>query len=270
MKFTKFELLRYFLCQNRFVWQRLSQEKKDIIFNSNIVHNNIREDYKNPENYQSGLNYYSNEPRDSIYRGKVVLDVMNRYNFESALEIGPGAGFITKSILQSGIKQYTAIDIVEPFLTFCKSAIEKDENIICECDFIHSDICDVKVDKKYDVIFFLSALHHIPNREEFMNSLIPFCHENTIIVSVEPTHYLQRILRIIKNLPKFLSKEFVLYNNYENLSTHHFLTLNEFQSFQNFDVIEYGFGYSKKLPFKFSRYLSNEMYALLKVKSFND
>jgi|SaaInlStandDraft_4_1057021.scaffolds.fasta_scaffold43266_1 hypothetical protein len=60
MKFSKIELIKYFLLQNRYSWSSLSQEQKKIIHNANMVHNNIREDYKNPELYQDGLNYNSN------------------------------------------------------------------------------------------------------------------------------------------------------------------------------------------------------------------
>jgi hypothetical protein len=52
MKFSKIELIKYFLLQNRHSWRGLSQEQKKCIHNANVVHNNIREDYKNPELYQ--------------------------------------------------------------------------------------------------------------------------------------------------------------------------------------------------------------------------
>lgn len=265
MYFSRFELLKYFLLQNRHAWPGLSKKQKDIIFNSNIVHNNIRDDYKNPELYQNGLNYESNIDRETLYRGKVVKKVLSQYNFNSILEIGPGSGFITKTILESHPSRYTAADIVKPFLNYCEKSIAKDKTITSECNFLFGDICTMDITETYDVIFFLSSLHHIPNREDFLNSLIKLCDTETVIILVEPTHYIQRILRIITNLPKFLSNDFVKFNNYENLSTHSFLTLREFQSFNKFQVIDYGFSYSKKLPFKFSKYFSNEMFVALKV-----
>lgn len=264
MSFSKFELVKYFLLQNRHVWSGLTKKQKKIIFNANVLHNNIREDYKNPELYQKGLNYNSSVDRGSLYRGKVVEDILGRYNFESILEIGPGAGFITKTLLGTEPLRYTAVDIVKPFLEYCQKAIANDKSVVTKCDFLHKNISRIPASEKYDVIVFLSSLHHIPDREEFMNTLIKFCHSKTVIISVEPTHYIQRILRNIKNLKKFLNKDFINYNNYENLSTHSFLTLNEFKSFKKFEILEYGFEYSKNLPFKFGRYFSNEMYVLLK------
>ena len=264
MVFSKIELLKYYLLQNRYSWSSLTKEQKNIIYNSNIVHNNIRDDYKNPALYQNGLNYNSNIDRSTVYRGKITKNLLNKYDFKSVLEIGPGAGFITKIILANKPEHYVAVDIVQPFLDFCKNAIADDQDVITKCDFVCGDITDINLKKKFDVIFFLSTLHHIPNRRDFLNKLVPFCHQNTVIISVEPTHYLPRILKLLKRLPTYLSDTYVKYNNYQNLSTHHFLTLNEYKSFDKFQVVEYGFNYSNKIPIKFFGIFSYEMYVVLR------
>jgi 2-polyprenyl-3-methyl-5-hydroxy-6-metoxy-1,4-benzoquinol methylase len=199
-----------------------------------------------------------------LFRGRVAKFILNKYNPKSVLEIGPGAGFITRTILNNNPLHYVAVDIVKPFLDFCQDAISLDKNVSSECDFICGDISNLNLNKKFDIIFFLSTLHHIPDREEFINSLLLYCHKETLIISVEPTHYLLRIRQIINRLALYISNRYVKYNNYQNLSTHHFLTLNEYRSFSKFKVIENGFWFPKKVPAKLhNRYFSTEMYAVL-------
>ena len=85
---------------------------------------------------------------------------------------------------------------------------------------------------KYDRIIFLSSFHHIPNRKFVFDKIDRLLKKNnkSKILFIEPTHYFFRIVQLCK---KFIWT----YKNdkyqflYDNLSTHHFCTLREFQLF---------------------------------------
>ncbi len=276
--FTKIQLIRYFLLQNRYVWKGLNPKQKIIIKKANLVHNNIRDDYADPTKYLNGKTYLSTEVRTSYFRGRMVKNICDKYEFENVLEVGPGAGFYTKTILNSGrVTRYTAIDIVDSFLDYIRKAISSDKtksNI--SCSYLHGDVNMLKNDTRYDAIFILSTLHHIPNREEYLNSLLKFCHNDTLIVCVEPVHYILRLMKLFSRLKLYISDDYVYFNNYQNLSTHSFLTLNEFKSFRNFQVEEFNFGYIEKINNALNikdnknfilKYMSDEIFCVLKPKS---
>lgn len=272
--FSKIQLIKYFFLQNRYSWRGLSSVQKQIILNANLVHNNIREDYSNPEKYLNGQIYQSNVDRNNFFRGRMVNYFCKKHSFNSVLEIGPGGGFYTKNILNSrGVKSYTAVDIVQSFLTYVEREIASDNKKHIKCKYFNGSI---PKDDKYDVIFILSTLHHIPDREDYLNSLADVCHKDTMIVCVEPTHYLIRILKILLKIRLYISKKYISFNNYQNLSTHHFLTLGEFNSFKKYNIEEFNFGFTGKVrkilninqsKNKFLKYFSTEMYVVLKPKS---
>lgn len=267
--FSKWTLFKYFFFQNRYAWKAISEEEQRAILKANIYHNNERMDYKNPDLYQGGKNYNSEEDRTVEYTGQVLDDVLKAYKPESVLEIGPGAGFHTRQIIESPeVKEYTAVDIVKPFLDFLKKNIKSD----IKTTFKLGDIRTMDMDgKKYDLILFLSSLHHIPDREDFVNSLMRFMHKDSKLLFVEPCHYLLRIYKLIRRSPLYLSKKFAHHDNYRNLSTHHHLTIREFMSFKNFEVVDYGYNYVKRFKLKpnknpITKYLSHRMFCLLRLK----
>lgn len=273
VRFSKFQLVKYFLLQNRFSWKVLSKEQKETVLRANVSWNSSRDDYANPKLYQNGKNYKSKIDRSQFFKGRIVDSVLKKYKPKTVLEIGPGSGFFTELILHSeNIQKYCAIDIVDSFLKYLKEAIAADKKAKkVECSFICEDIKNIKADEKYDMIFFLSSLHHIPDREEFLSALLPFCHDDTIIVSMEPVHYFFRILKIIRYLPKFISDKQIYSGNYHNVSTHHFLTLDEYKSFKKFEVVDYNFGFFKKFKIKssknfFLKYFSEEIFVALRPK----
>ena len=65
-------------------------------------------------------------------------------------------------------------------------------------------------------------------------------------LKINPYQYIA--VNIVKSF--YTSKAYVKYNNYQNLSTHHFLTLAEYESSKEFEIIDCGFDLPIKGSYK--------------------
>jgi hypothetical protein len=73
-------------------------------------------------------------------------------------------------------------------------------------------------------------VHHIPNRKEFFEQLKTHLAPGGVIFCFDPSHYLVRWTRLLAAMwtDGYISKKY--YSNRDNLSTHSFCTLGEYQS----------------------------------------
>jgi 2-polyprenyl-3-methyl-5-hydroxy-6-metoxy-1,4-benzoquinol methylase len=165
-------------------------------------------------------------PPESTKEGKLLKHALEEYSPSSVLEFGPGSGFYTKQIFSfPSVEEYHAIDIVQPCLDHVRAEVaSKQDNI--RASFICGDFLKHEFRQKYDLILFMSTLHHIPNRFEYLEKCSRLLSDRGVVVVIEPMHNIVRILQLIwRFCKKYHKKSF--WHNRENLSTHHFITMLE-------------------------------------------
>ena len=225
-------VFRYLITRNDIVWQRLSDEEKQLIFKANRDSNNAH--YANPEEYgnlriEGGQVFDSPVDRLSLTQGKILQELLSDSNPSSVLEIGPGSGFYTRLICEyETVCHYTAVDIVRPFLDYLGPRLQKlvEGQQLDAYHLIHDDFMQIELEP-VDLIVMLSAVHHIPNRVELFQKLSVCLKENGCIVCLEPAHYLSRMLHLTyRYLKRYHKKEF--WSDYRNLGTHAYCTYEEF------------------------------------------
>ena len=218
----------YFLLQNRFVWKCLNNEEKNEIKLINENYNNKRSDY-NPQNYQLGKSW-DDASNFNDYRGWIdfIKENISKKKIVNLCEIGPGSGYYTREIIRlAKPNKYSCVEINSQFREYLQDKISKiveKENLIISKDIDHLN----KINCKYDMIIFLSSLHHIPDREKIFENLSKITEKGSKILFVEPTHYIPRIVNLLKKyIKRYRKKSF--WEDRKNLSTHHFCTEKEFK-----------------------------------------
>jgi ubiquinone/menaquinone biosynthesis C-methylase UbiE len=235
----------YYFAPAHVVWKHLSNDLKKDIKIINYQVNNFRPDYYDPLQYQNGNNILSVDDRLSTWKGKQILMYLHRNNPKRVLEIGPGSGYFTKLIVEhDSIEEYHATDINLSFLGHVEDNLSQYRIKTKFGDKLN----DFK-DNYYDSIILLSCLHHIPDRSDYINKLVQKLQEGGSLFFVEPTHYLPRwihLLNKILNINGYCSNKYL--SNFENLSTHHMLTLGEIKYFSKengLNISEFHFNYGK-------------------------
>lgn len=232
---SKIGILRYLFLRNDKVWKRLSHEDKLLVLKANRLHNTERPDYANPELYgksrlAGGENWSSSENRLELKRGIILSQVLENVKPEKVLEVGPGAGFYTRYICERDcVKEYVGLDIGKVFLDYLEPHLKRivknkpgfSFRLICD------DFSNLNYHNHFDLIVFLSTVHHIPNRVELFTKVSQFLKGEGAVLCIEPAHYFPRKLTLIRRLPRYLRKSF--YSKDENLSTHHMCAFEEFK-----------------------------------------
>ena len=232
---NKVGLYLYLLLPIRFSWFLINEYEKKRILENDYRYNNSRDDYR-PQDYQEGMSWDKFSIKND-YRGWMSsIDTFLGPNKSlSVLEIGPGSGFYSRYICEhNSVGHYSFYEINEGFSIYLKKKLK----FVNKKFFTYSEI-DIKKPTvsqntkfKYDRIIFLSSFHHMPNRKFVFDKIDCLLKKNkkSKILFIEPTHYFFRIVQLCK---KFIWT----YRNakyqflYDNLSTHHFCTLKEFQLF---------------------------------------
>jgi SAM-dependent methyltransferase len=220
-----FGIVLYFLLPNHIVWRMLSEEEKQIVLQSCCIHNNVH--YRRPEDYDA--EHLRAENPERTKEGAILLESLKRWTPSSVLEIGPGNGFYTRLILkQPALKRYLGIDIVRPFVEYIK------ENVLgghpdLKAAVVCGSLLEHPFEGTFDLILFVSSLHHIPDREAYFKKCAVLLNPGGRVVVIEPKHGVWRISQILRKLIKTHSKR-EYWMNRDNLGTHHFLTLSEARS----------------------------------------
>lgn len=221
----------YYILPSHISYQFLNQEDKSKIDKANYDHNNFRSDYFDPNKYQGGMSWHSNDLfKKSDYRGYLnYLEKVLKSNPKNILEIGLGTGFYTKNLVfNPSTEYYCGIDINHNFITFMKK-IFKDEkkSLNINYELIQGDISKMNMsNKKYDLIVFLSSFHHLFHRKLIIDKLHKLSNQNGLIIMIEPTHYIPRLVKIlVKGFGKYFKKKYWKENN--NLAIHHMVSINE-------------------------------------------
>jgi SAM-dependent methyltransferase len=210
-------LLPYYL-----TWKLLSREEKNIVMDACYLHNNRT--YADAQDYDK--DHCRTVPPQETREGKIIQYILNKYSPCNVLEIGPGSGFYIPMILNHlSIKKYTAIDIVDPFLKYIENNLTLgSEN--AKVNLICGDFMNYQFDKKFDLIIFISSLHHMPNRVDIIKKCASGLTDRGKVVLLEPRYGIPRFLGLIKKYVKYYCKK-NYWKNKENFAVHHYLTLSE-------------------------------------------
>jgi SAM-dependent methyltransferase len=204
------------------VWKSLSPDEKKIVFGACREFNNSF--YAKPEEYDR-VHKRTLAPRETR-EGQLVQYALDKYKPRTVLEVGPGNGYYTRIFLEHyTVKEYSAIDIVNAFLEYIRNHVVREDELN-RVDLINADLLAHQFKKRFDLIVFINALHHIPNRLEIVRKCQTLLNENGKIVLIEPLHSLPRIIQLIKKFFIYYYKK-SYWQNRNNLSNHHFLTKME-------------------------------------------
>jgi SAM-dependent methyltransferase len=270
--------LAYLLLRNDIGWKMLSNDEKRMVIEANRKHNVHRPDYSNPELYginrhTGGENWDNFQLRQDDIRAQTLLSLLNDKRAVKVLEVGPGAGFHTRLICEhSTVREYTAVDIGRAFLDYLSPRLEKikvQKNF--KYNLISGEITEIDLAEKFDLIILLSTVHHIPNRTELFRKLCDMLTDEGVIFCFDPSHYLPRILRLIRKcvFDGYLRKEFYL----KNVSTHHMCSLGEYKritgQMKNLKIEKTFYKLPKKIEkfewlFRSSKLFSNEIGIIFK------
>lgn len=212
----------YILLPNHWVWNLLSGSEKQIILDACYRHNNKQ--FAHPDEYDRDHNRH--EAPEKTKEGKFLQHALDKYAPVSVLEIGVGSGFYARQIFNCPtVQEYHAVDIVQPFLEYVKREIADKQSRI-KTAFYHEEFLKQEFGRKYDLILFMSTLHHIPNRLDYMKKCESILSDRGVIVIIEPTHRIIRISFLLWRFYKKYSKK-SHWQNRDNLSTHSFITMLE-------------------------------------------
>jgi SAM-dependent methyltransferase len=107
------------------------------------------------------LNVRKPEAREPL-RGKSVLD------------IGCNEGFFCAEALRQGAKRVVGVDASKDFIARARARVKGAE-------FLHASWWDIP-DEKFDVIFFLSAIHYEPEQKRLLDKLADHLTEDGVLV----------------------------------------------------------------------------------------
>lgn len=263
----------YLVRRNDRGWQSLSEPERELVHEANRQHNNFRPDYAHPELYQGGRNFDSTEKRSDSLEGKKLQEFLEKENPESVIEVGPGSGFYTNSVVTyPTVKSFVAIDIVQSFLDFLGSRLEKLPEQkpgftfrLLNGNFLQMDFEPV------DAVILMSTVHHIPNRVDLLNWIYKTLKVGGSCFVFEPTHYWPRIKSITGKYLRMYHKASFRAET-EHFSTHHFCTLEEFENIckqvPGLKIESFSF-HRMDFP-RFTRKVLNRVLTLLKTKRDDD
>ena len=228
----------YLILQNRWSWNLLSEDEKRIIHKANYDHNNLRPDYKNPEQYGTGLvdQGVSWDTFDADLPQKqneivLLMDYLAAHKPTRVLETGPGSGFYSRQICEtSSVKEYLACDINNSFLEYLAPRLDgvKRTKPDFQYTLYHGNFQEMDL-PLVDSIILMNTVHHIPNRLSLFDKLRKALAVNGSVICVDPAHYFSRIVILLRKFSRFMHKSNYWLNR-NNLSTHHFCTFSEFEN----------------------------------------
>ena len=272
----------YLLLRNDCSWALLSEEEKLHIKNANEKHNTLRKDYTSPYTYASvrtptgenweNFSYDDVQANSKDIKYKFISKALENYKPKNVLEVGPGAGYMSHLIChQESVREYDMIDINSIFIDYISSCINNDfhGDSLTHKSYV-GDASTFKFNKKYDMIVILSAVHHIPDRFTLFNNLKKHLSGGGVIIAVDPSHYLKRLVLLSYKMIKRGYLKSSYYRSETGLSTHHMCSLGEYKKiskYSNMKIQQVEFNRNKLINiFPFHEYLSSQIGIILKNK----
>jgi 2-polyprenyl-3-methyl-5-hydroxy-6-metoxy-1,4-benzoquinol methylase len=220
------------MLRNDWVWSRLSEAERAFVKAHNEYWNNNARGYKDPAAYQGqrGQSFFTPGNRSATWKGREIEKFLLKNRPRRVLEIGPGSGYYSRQIVdQSFVEGYAASDINSGFLDFIESGIREHPRG-SSVKFERATISQLHRIRPVDAILVLSALHHVPDRPEFVNELAKSLNPGGVIFFYEPSHSLLRILELALSYARHGWYRTSVVRRRNNYMTHHFCTVGETMS----------------------------------------
>lgn len=186
---SRLGMLGYLLMPNHWGWACLSADERASITRGNITHNTERADYVDPLRYQAGM---SRDRHRAQLRGW-----LHQVRPTSVLEVGIGSGELTRDIVTyPTVRRYVAVDVNRAFLDYVQEHVRAVRPSLSTA-FIEGTIDDAPVDR-VDAAVLIETVHHIPDRVALFRSLAARVRCGGSVLAIDPTHYVQRISKILR------------------------------------------------------------------------
>jgi SAM-dependent methyltransferase len=227
----------YYMLRNDWVWSRLTDQEKAFVKKHNEYWNNNNPGYKNPEEYQGqqGKSFRTPGDRRVNWEGQMIQLFLDRERPRSVLEVGPGSGYYTRQIIDCDcVVEYVATDINIGFLESVQKAIgDHPRASSVTAKFLPIDKLEAQ-GFEVDAIIALSALHHVPDRAEFVKWISNRLKPGGALFFYEPMHSMTRVLQLAMSflLNRWYSTKVIQARN--NFMTHHFCTVAETRAIAKF------------------------------------
>lgn len=146
----------------RFIKQRTGKDVKIDKCKSDVeIYKDIREQI-NPKSHLINNIYSTRDIHAEIMRGKSRVNELlrvipiNNHKYKSMLDIGCGNGIISKCLASR--LHIDKLHMIEPYVDEVHTYLD---NNISECKFIKEPITKANLHDKYDLICFITSIHHI-------------------------------------------------------------------------------------------------------------
>lgn len=236
---TNIVFLLYILLPLRISQIFWTQKFKNSIASLNLEHNDTGRETYNPHQYKNAMNFQNKKKRTTRREGKLLQTFLEKHNPKRIMEIGPGSGFFTQQIFEhESVTKYVSLEVNKSFSDYLKKVTKKYkiERQFIQCDFKSLDLSSFDT----DTIIAIECFHHLHDRQEFLNAALSEMPNLRRVFFYDPAHYLPRILRLLKKLPRYILSGKA--KNPSSWSTHHFLTIGEFLPLKrNFTSVEIQF-----------------------------
>ena len=230
---TRVGVCLYLLLPNHWVQRLLTERERARIDEGNRLHNTVRPDYADPSRYRGGqsFDHFIADPMDERRR-RQLMAFLDRVKPSRVLEIGPGSGCHTRTIVEHpAVKRYVAADINPAFLAYLQPRLEAAATRRSfSFALIEGSAGEVPSDDRFDAIILMSAVHHISNRAALLRELSLRLAPNGRLLAIDPTHYLLRWWHLSKKLGRRGYAKQVLQAAREgHLSTHAMCQWSEYR-----------------------------------------
>ena len=172
------------------------------------------------------MNFVNNDNRLVYLEGMLLQKFLSKNHPKNIAEIGPGSGFFTRQILDhASLEEYISLEVNSSFSNYLEN-VTLDYGIKTKhfnADYKSLDMSNFTC----DTIIAIECFYHMHDRQEFIDQVIREMPYLQNIVFHDPAHYLPRLLRLLRKMPRYFWAQSA--KNDSSWSTHHFLTIGEFR-----------------------------------------
>lgn len=121
----------------------------------------------------------------------IITDSLNKNS--KVIDIGCGNGYLTKKITKK-FKNVVGVDQSKSAIKFAK------KNYKGKIKFINSDLENLNLKKKFDIIFLIEVIEHVYSPDNLIKKIKKFMKKNTILIISTPYHgYFKNLLIALLN-----------------------------------------------------------------------
>lgn len=176
----------YLLCPNRWVWAWLSPEERTVVEAGDHYQNTQRPDYADPAQYQGGVGFDSLTDARRERHLRQLVDFLDRVRPASVLEVGPGSGYLTRTIVEhAAVRRYVAVDVNAAFLEYLRPRLERVQKPDFSFELFAGTVDQVPV-SGFDAVVLLSVVHHIADRERLFSTIGALLNRPGHVLAMDP------------------------------------------------------------------------------------